>query len=159
MSRRCERRYLLTTATLFVLGAQAGCSLASTDNAANDAAAVDALNLWWKQATYTTPVTAGNEDEAEDARWAQHLRAVVQGFRVKGQTVTVLTRLSGAEPLHPSFDLPGAALASDSQDLCRMLGGFVWRSDNRHFGLENIEVKGAAGQQLSSRIGINGTVQ
>ena len=84
----------------------------------------------------------------------------MRGFSVKGQTVTVLTNLTGSEPLHPSdWDLPRRALASDAQDLCHMLGGFLWRTDNRHLGLENIEVRGAHGELLSSRIGIDGNIQ
>jgi len=187
MRRLCEPGYHLTTAAIFMFGILSGCSSATTDNAANDAAAVEALSAWWKEATYTTPPVKGGAvtpphtitstngrvhaiprhvqteqeaaDEVEDARWAAHLRAIVRGFSVRGQTVTVLTNLTGGEPLHPSFDLPGEALTSDAQDLCHMLGGFVWRSDNRHFGLENIEVRGAQGELLSSRIGIDGKVR
>jgi hypothetical protein len=178
---------------VFIFGILSACSVATThdaanatDNAANDAAAVEALDKWWKALTYRSPpvkvgtVTPAHtislygrvhaiprhvqtrqeaEDEAEDTRWAQHLRAVVRGFNVRGQTVTVSTNLTGAEPLHPYFDLPGEAPESDAQDLCHMLGTFVWSSENRSFGLENIEVRGIRGQLLSSRIGINGKLQ
>lgn len=176
----------MTTVAVFMFGILSACSMATTDNAANDAAAVDALNAWWKEATYTTPpvkagtitpphtITSTNgrayaiprhvqtrqeaEDEVEDARWAEHLRAIVRGFSVRGQTVTVLTNLTGADPLHASLDLPGGALTSDAQDLCHMLGGFVWRSDNRSLGLGNIEIRGANGELLSYRIGLSGKV-
>jgi len=187
MRRLREAGYLLTTSAVLTFGILSACSVATTGDAANDAAAVDALNAWWKEATYSMPpVKAGTvtpahtittengrvlsiprhvqtrqeaEDEAEDARWAGHLRTVVRGFSVRGQTVTVLTSLTGAEPPHPSFDLPGEALASDAQDLCRMLGSFVWSSKNRVFGLANIEIRGAHGQLLSFRNGISGKVQ
>ena len=186
MRRLREPGYLLTMFAVFIFGILSACSVATTDDAPNDAAAVDALNAWWKEATYTMPpvkagtvtpahtITAANgrvrsiprhvqtrqeaEDEVKDARSAEHLRAIVRGFSVRGQTVTVLTNLTGAEPLHPSFDLPGEALASDAQDLCHMLGGFVWSSNNRAFGLANIEIRGAHGQLLSSRSGISGKV-
>jgi hypothetical protein len=186
MRRLREPGYLLTTVAVFIFGILSACSMTTTDNAANDAAAVDALNAWWKEATYMTPpvkagtvtppqtITSTNgrvyaipkhvqtrqeaESEIEDARWAEHVRAIVRGFSVRGQTATVLTNLTGAESLHPSFDMPGGALVSDAQDLCQMLGGFVWRSDNRPFGLENIEVRGANGELLSYRIGLSGKV-
>ena len=115
---------ILTVVALFVVGILSGCSMATTDNAANDAAAMDALNAWWKEATYLPPpVKAGSvtpphtitstnggvyaipkhvqtrqeaESEVEDARWAEHLRAIVRGFSVRGQTVTVLTNLTGS---------------------------------------------------------------
>jgi len=187
MGRLGQPGYVLTTVKVFMFAALSACSTATTDNAANDAAAVDALNAWWKEATYTTPpvkagtvtpphtITSTNgrvqaiprhvqtrqeaEAEVEDARWAEHLRATVLGFSVRGRTVTVLTNLTGAEASHPSFDLPGAALESDAQELCHGLGGFVWANDNRRFGLENIEIRGAHGQLLSSRNGISGKVQ
>jgi hypothetical protein len=186
MRKLREPGYLLTTVAVFIFGILSACSMATTDNAANDDAAVNALNTWWKEFTYSTPpVKAGTvtpphtipstngrvhviprhvqtreeaENEVEDARSAEHLRAIVRGFSVRGQTVTVLTNLTGAEPLHPSFDLPGEALASYAQDLCHMLGGFVWRSENRSFGLENIEIRGANGELLSYRIGLSGKV-
>jgi hypothetical protein len=179
--------YVLTTFAVFIFAILSACSMATTGNAANDAAAVDALNAWWKDATYSKPpvkagtvtptqtITSPNgrvqtiprhvqtrqeaEAEVEDARWAQHLRAIVRGFSVGDGTVTVLTSLTGAEAPHPSSDLPGAVLESDAQELCHILGGFVWANDNRRFGLENILIKGADGQVLSHRIGIRGKVR
>lgn len=145
-------------------------------DAANNAAVVDALNTWWKEFTYSVPpvkagtvtpahtITSKNgrvykvpkhvqtkkeaEDEAEDSRYMEHKRALVQGFSVKGQTVTVLTKLSR-----------GPVDISDAQELCHNLGAFVWANPNRHFGLQDIKVTGAQGELLSSRIGLGGKVQ
>ena len=57
--------YVLTAAAILVFGILSGCSM-TTDSAANDAAAVDALNAWWKEATYTPPpATAGAQTKQE----------------------------------------------------------------------------------------------
>jgi fructosamine-3-kinase len=137
---------------------------------------VDALNTWWKEFSYSAPpvkagtvtpahtITSKNgrvynipkhvqtkkeaEDEAEDARYMEHKRTLVQGFSVKGQTVTVLTNLT-----RNPVDI------SDAKELCHDLGAFVWANQNRHFGLQGIKVTDARGELLSSRVGLGGQVQ
>ena len=77
-----------------------------------------------------------------------HKRALVQGFNVKGQTVTVITNLT-RDPVD----------INDAQELCHNLGAFVWANDNRHFGLQDIRVTGANGELLSYRTGLSGKVR
>jgi hypothetical protein len=78
----------------------------------------------------------------------EHKRALVQGFRVKSRTVVVSTNLTG-----------GAADINEARELCHDLGAFIWANENRHFGLENINIVGATGRVLSTRIGQAGKVQ
>jgi hypothetical protein len=165
-----------TFGTGTVFGILSGCSTATAVNAADDAAAVDALNTWWKEFTYSPPpikagaitpahtITSSNgrvyaiprhvqtkqeaAEQAEDALFIDHKRALVQGFNVKGQVVTVITSLTR----HP-VDI------HDAQELCHNLGAFVWANNNRHFGLQDIKVTGAHAELLSSRIGLSGKVQ
>jgi hypothetical protein len=133
----------------------------STDNSPNNPAAEAALHVWWKQLTTTAePTKAGTvipghtftykgrtrstprhvqtkADEAEetaDAQWAQRQRAVVQGFSVKGKTVTVLTSLT--RPSVPN---------GQAEELCHELGGFVLAGSSRRFGVEIVELGGSAG--------------
>jgi hypothetical protein len=139
--------------------------------------ALEALNAWWKEAVpdpppptkagtvtpaHTITLKTGRvlaiprhvqtkqeaDEQAEDARWVDHERATVQGFNVKGQTVTVITNLTR-----------GPADIRDAQELCHNLGGFVWANENRRFGLQNIKVTGANGELLASRTGLSGKVQ
>jgi hypothetical protein len=156
-----------------------GCSKATPqlgDDAANGAAAVDALNNWWREFTYSSPpVKAGTvtpahamtsksgrvykvpkhvqtkkeaQDEAEDAEYMDHKRSLVRGFSVAGHTVTVITNLT-----RDTVDF------HDAQELCHNLGAFVWANENRHFGLQDIKVTGVHGELLSFRIGLRGNVQ
>ena len=176
MGRLREPSYLMTLVAVFVFGILSACSTAATYNSANDTAAVDALNTWWKEFTYSPPpvkagaaspaqtVTSSNgrvytiprhvqtkqeaEEQAEDARFMGHKRALVQGFNVKGQTVTVITNLT-RDPVD----------INDAQELCHNLGAFVWANDNRHFGLQDIRVTGADGELLSYRTGLSGKVR
>ena len=173
MNRLREQGYLFAAVAIFIFSALSGCS---SDNAENDAAAATALNRWWEAETqHPAPVRAGTvtpahtinsttgrsyaipqhvqtkkeaEDEAADARWQDHRLAIVKGFSVRGNTVTVITNLTGA----PTD-------SRDAQDLCHEHGAFVWANDNRHFGMQDIRVTGANGELLSSRIGLRGTVQ
>jgi len=150
---------------------------AQAERDAPNNAAKEALTAWWKDTlpeppppiktgtvtpAHTITLKTGRvltiprhvqtkqeaDEQAEDARWVDHERAVVQGFDVKGQTVTVITDLTRA-----SVDL------RDAREICRNLGGFVWANENRHFGLQNIKVTGANGELLSSRTGLSGKVQ
>jgi hypothetical protein len=141
---------------------------------------VVALNKWWKDSNYLSPppakvgtvtpahtftlkgkvynvpkhvqtkkdFAAERATHLDDAQFVEHRQSIVQGFTVKGQTVTVLTKLT-----HSPVDV------SDAQELCHDLGAFVWSTENRHFGLENIWINGASGELLSSRIGLAGKVQ
>ena len=166
-------RALLLAAAVSIFGMLAGCSKDPPqlgDDAAGNVAAVDALNAWWNELTYSPPpVKAGTvtrahtitstkgrvykvpthvqtrkeaEDEAEDARFMKHKRALVRGFSVKGQTVTVITDLT-----RDTGDI------RDAQELCHDLGAFVWANPYRHFGMQDIKVTGAHGELLSFRIG------
>lgn len=148
-----------------------------TDHDAVSDATMDALTAWWKEALPDPPppIKAGTvtpahtialktgrvlaipkhvqtkqeaDEQAEDARWVDHERAIVQGFNVKGPPVTVMTNLTG-----------GPADIRDAKEICGNLGGFVWANENRHFGLQNIKVTGAHGVLLASRIGLSGKVQ
>jgi hypothetical protein len=170
---------LLLTPAVLIFGMLAGCSEAPPTlggDTANEVAAVDALNAWWKAFTYSPPpvkagtvtpahtVTSTNgrvhkvpthvqtrkeaEDEAEDARFMQHKRDLVRSFSVKSKTVTVITNLT-----RDTVDI------RDAQDLCHDLGAFVWANPNRHFGLQDIHVTGAHGEVLSFRNGLGGKVQ
>ncbi len=145
-------------------------------DAPNDAL-MAALTAWWKEALPDPPppIKAGTvtpahtitlktgrvlaiprhvqskqeaDEQAEDAQWVEHERATVQGFNVKGPTVTVITNLTR-----------GPVGIRDAKEICHNLGGFVWANENRHFGLQNIKVTGADGELLSSRIGLSGKVQ
>jgi hypothetical protein len=161
------RALLLLGAIVFLSGASAS---------ADDAAAVAALNNWWKEFTYSAPpvkpgtvkpahtITSKSgkvynipkhvqtqkeyEAEAADARFADHKRSLVQGFSVKGQTVTVLTRLTRSP-----------ANIREARELCMNLGAFVWGTPTRHFGLQDIKITGLGGEVLSYRIGLAGKVQ
>jgi hypothetical protein len=170
---------ILTHAAILILfGALAGCSHATPQaepDAPNDAA-VNALNVWWKEFTASAPpMKAGTvtpahtiisskgrvyqigkhvqtkqeaEQEAEDARFLIRKRALVQGFSVRGKTVTVMTNLT-RDPVD----------VYDAEELCHDLGAFVWANNNRHFGLQNIKISGPHGELLSSRSGLSGKVQ
>jgi hypothetical protein len=76
------------------------------------------------------------------------MRSILRGFDVRGQTVAALTNLT-RDP----------ADVADAKELCGDLGGFVWANKNRRFGLQEIEVTGADGTVLSSRIGLTGKVR
>jgi hypothetical protein len=94
------------------------------------------------------------EDEAKDARYMERRQALIRNFSVRGKTVTVLTNLSRGgdrilDPEPPSM--------SDGETLCQDLGGFVWANPNRHFALEDIEIRGSQAEMLSSRSGRVGT--
>lgn len=176
-NRRILRTLPLSCSAIFLLGVLTGCSTAPSqpeDDAANNAAAVDALNTWWKGFIPAPPKKAGTvtpgdtlafggrahyvpkhvqtrkeaEDDVEDAQFMEHMMAPVRGFSVKGRTVTVLTNLTQ--------DPAGIGAA---QELCHTLGGFVWANDNRQFGLEDIRVTGANEELLSSRLGLRGKVR
>ena len=73
------------------------------------------------------------------------MRAMVRGFGAEGNTLLVLTNLTPTE-------------RKDAQELCHMAGGFIWAKDNRHFGLDSINVLGARNERLSYRIGLKGDV-
>ena len=121
MRRLHQSVYGLATVAILMLS---GCS--SADNPANDAAAVEVLNAWWKEFTYaSTPVKAGTvtlahtitstngraysipehmqtkreaDEQAADARLMAYTRALVQSFAVKGHTVTAITKSSPETP-------------------------------------------------------------
>lgn len=143
------------------------------DYSANRAPAETALQSWWEQNNRVEPpvkvgtrfpahtitvrgrvVNVGasvwtKEDaanQAEDALFVEHRLAIVQGFRVDGETVTVVINLTG-----------DAAGIADAEDLCHVLGLFVW--PKREFGLENIKVIGSDESLLASRRGLRGEVK
>ena len=171
-----------TALAVFISGIPSGCSQGANPPSPDDAAAVDALNTWWKESNYSPPpIQAGTvqpahtitskqgrvykvpehvqtkkeaDDEARDALYMEHRRALVRSFSVKGKTVTVLTNLTRdsaniLDPQPPS--------TSDAQTLCQDLGGFVWANPYRHFGLEDIEITGVQGELLSFRNGRAGS--
>lgn len=139
----------------------------------NDPPTVDAPNKWWQQATDAVKpekagtVTPGHtitlpngkklslpkhvqtkkeeRGQIQETLWAAHMRSVVTGFRTDGKTVLVLTTLSKAD-------------INDAQELRHDLGGSVWASANRRFGLESIKIVGSGGEVLSSRFGLHGNV-
>ena|ERR1035438_3996179 len=159
----------------------AGCSDASDDSAQNTAA-VAALNAWWKNTTSDAPVPekpgtvtpahtitikgkphlvprqvqskAEYEEQLKDFEWQEHMRSIVTGFRVSDNTVTVLSNATRDS----TYDL-NPMDKRDAQELCHELGAFIWASENRHWGLENIKVLGAGGELLSSRSGLRGNVE
>ena len=161
MRRLHQSVYGLATVAILMLS---GCS--SADNPANDAAAVEVLNAWWKEFTYaSTPVKAGTvtlahtitstngraysipehmqtkreaDEQAADARLMAYTRALVQSFRRQG---------SHGDGHNKAHQRP--ADIHSAQDVCRYLGAFVWANDNRQYGLEDIKVTGANGELLS----------
>jgi hypothetical protein len=148
-------------------------SFYQADRSANRAPVETALHSWWKQNNpVEPPVKVGTRfpahtitvrgrvvnvgasvwtkedaaNQAEDGRFVEHRLAIVQGFRVNGETVTVVTNLTR-----------DAAGIADAEDLCHNLGTFVW--SNRQFGLENIKVIGSDESLLASREGLRGKVK
>jgi hypothetical protein len=89
-------------------------------------------------------------EQAKDVEWAAHMRALVTGFRVSGNTVTALTRATRGS----TYKWIEGDDQREAQEVCHQMGGFVWANGNRHWGLENIEVLGAGGELLTSRIGM-----
>jgi hypothetical protein len=167
----CAR--LLDPATILIIVMRSGCSN-KPDRSVNDAAAENAVSTWWKEFTeciHCPPVKAGTRtaahtmtvrgrvyrvpehvqtkeeeaEEADDDRFVQHKLAIVKGFSVKGETVTVVTNLTS-----DTVDI------GDAEELCHNLGSFVW--SKRQFGLENIKVIGRDGILLASREGLRGKV-
>jgi hypothetical protein len=143
------------------------------DRSANRAPALTALQSWWEQSNpveppvkagtripaYTIPARGGlfhaaehvqtkqeEADQTDDYRFFEHRRTIVQGFRVDGETVTVITNLTR-----------NAVGIADAEDLCHVLGLFVW--SKREFGLENIKVIGSDESLLASRRGLRGEVK
>jgi hypothetical protein len=178
MKRRAVIVTLALTAVIYMF---TGCSSVSDDSVQN-AAAVAAVNAWWKEATSGAPVPekpgtvtpahtitikskprliprhiqtrTEYDEQVKDLQWEEHMRSIVTGFRVSNDTVTVLTNVTG----NSTYDLnPMDKL--DAQELCHELGAFIWARDNRHWGLENIRVLGPGGELLSSRTGLKGSVE
>ena len=89
------------------------------------------------------------QEQLKDFEWQEHRRSIVTGFRVSNSTVTVLTKATR----NSTYDL-NPMDKRDAQELCHDLGAFIWASENRHWGLENIRVLGASGALLSSRTGL-----
>jgi hypothetical protein len=143
------------------------------DRSANRAPAETALKAWWEQNNpVEAPVKVGTRfpahtitvrgrvvnvgasvwteedaaNQAKDARFVEHRLAIVQSFRINGETVTVVTHLTG-----------DAAGIADAEELCHFLGLFVW--SKREFGLENIKVIGSDESLLASRRGLRGEVK
>jgi hypothetical protein len=74
------------------------------------------------------------------------------GHRNKRQYTTLIVQTTLTKASHSLLDhAPGS---TDSQELCSEMGGFVWANENRHFGLQNIEIIGVQGEVLSSRTGL-----
>src|SRR6202042_1614927 len=109
-----------------------------------NAAAVSALNAWWKATTSDTPVPEkpGNvtpahtitikgkphlvarhaqtkaeyEEQLKDFDWQEHMRGIVTGFHVSNNTVTVLTNATR----NNTYDL-NPIDKRDPQELCHEL--------------------------------------
>ena len=115
-----------------------------------NAAAIDALNKWWKQTSEVpaapkagtmTPAQTFTAKSGKDYALPRHVQTTVTGFKTEGNIVVVLTNLTPAQ-------------TKEAQDLCHDVSGFVWTSENRHFGLDDIKVLGARSDLLAFRVGL-----
>jgi hypothetical protein len=176
MSKARDSGHLLATVAIFMLS---GCSTATPDNKANDTAAVDALNTWWKEWTYSPkPIKAGTVTPAHtitstntSGPFAGHVYAIPKHVETKKEAEDEAENAEYME--HKRGLVKGFSVKGDTvtvltggnidiqagQEICHDLGAFVWANANRRFGLQNIKVTGASGELLSSRIGLSGKVQ